>query len=248
MMIFPISGSVYGCIADVTTFGGNLTLVSVTGRHQGWRGNNQVEMVDVRDERSLNGIPANIGQFFPNTNIFQWIRGNLTTLVEEDLRQFNLKALILTSNNIVSLDGNVFSNSVGLIQIDFANNNIRHTAPETLRVINSLQLADFSANPCINKNARTPIAVRDLIIQLNEQCPPLALTTTSAPATHPTTTNSFPPMTTKSDQCDIRCSINDEMDALDENVLDLNRVIDSLINRINELERQVRELNANTGS
>jgi hypothetical protein len=30
--------------------------------------------------------------------------------------------------------------------------------------------------------------------------------------------------------------------------LDLNRVIDSLLNRINELERQVRELNANTGN
>jgi short-subunit dehydrogenase involved in D-alanine esterification of teichoic acids len=90
-----------------------------------------------------------------------------------------------------------------------------------------LHWIDFWSNPCISAWASNREEVLALAPQLSVMCPPL-VTTTSTVAT-----------TTEDDQCDLRCSLNEETEDLQQRMNLQDEINSELREQIAELQRQI---------
>lgn len=237
MFAYPTYGNLYGCEPEVIIAGNLTNLLAVTGRHIGWRSNNDIKMLDVRNEKEMNQIPKDISTFFPVIQVIFWTKGSLTRLTSNDLEQFpHLSVLSLSGNKIVSLAENVFSHNSGVHEMFLANNQLEYVESDLFSSINHLKRADFSSNSCVDFFAQSPQEMAHLKRLFTDQC------------NTPQPTTLQPPIYTEPDSCMWRCSLNEETDELNKKLLELIEVVKKLSDKTDELERQVRELNANPGS
>lgn len=191
-------GNLYTCSSNELSLVNEKVLTQITGSHTSGMTNADVKGLWVYGQPHLKEIPSGIGNYFPNLLGFTWIYMNLTSISSEDLKPFpNLITLSLHHNHFVALDGDLLQHTRKLQVIFFDNNLLRHVGHDLLRGLVNLTRAQFSLNPCINMDARTPQEIQDLNLQLPISCPPLA--TTPAPTTTTVST------TTESGICPLAC-------------------------------------------
>lgn len=234
-------GSVYTC-SDVRITNSNTatSLESVYGIHESGKSNLNVKALFVSgDETRLQKLPTNIESFFPNLEVLVWQYGNLESITADDLQPFpELKLLHLFRNEIVSLDSDLFQHSPKLVLLEMAYNQLTNVGIDLLKNLNDLEMAFLSGNPCIDFNAFTPETILELKEKLLIQCPPLTTTTTVTSTIATTTTL----RTTTEETCDIRCTVNDEIDELKEIVKVLNETNSINEKRVLQLENQMKEI------
>jgi len=258
---WEIVGRQYNCDVNQIDISGNDTaLLEVTGTHQTSNTNADVGNLIFSGNYPLDRLPTNIESFFPNLVMIYFIGGNLAYVSAENLQPFqNLRVFFAFQNQIATIDGDLFKYSPNLQRIVLDGNLITNVGEDLLTGLTQLTYANFQNNPCINILADTPEGIESLKTALQLQCPPLATTTVppTTTSTTPLTTTSDPPTTTIStttpNNCYIRCTVNEETDELRRQVdalADANAKFEERFleqeNRIDELERLIRELCLNT--
>lgn len=220
----------YACKVITISAEDILTVDAVKGEHRSDKNNSDVEALWIENKLELTAMPSNIEQFFPNLVAISWFNGNLTTITADDLKPFpKLIRIYLSFNMIETLDGDLFQYTPKMQRIHLNGNLIDNVGVDLLTELTELARIDLRMNPCININADTPDTIEDLKQQLLVACPPLP--TEPPPATELSQT--------EFDPCLPRCSLNFETD-------DLRRRADYQEERIAELEKLVREMNANS--
>lgn len=243
--VWSIVGTQYTCsYATLITYGNITHVFGVAGDHEGGETNEDVKALYISSYQ-LNRIPKGIEEFFPNLIIFGWTLGDLTTLTADDLKPFpELQLFYAQGNKLVSLDGDLFKYTPKLILISFGSNLLEHVGLGLLDGLNKLTLAYFSGNPCINVKARTPGAIQELKLKLQNQCPPLS--------TSPTTTLSI--STSLAKKCpelietlekEIKRQSDENRRYREENARQ-GEMITVQSNAIRALEKQIKELKART--
>lgn len=201
-------GSAYTCdYAQVTNQNNSTSLDSVQGYHLDGKRNSDVKALWV-EWTKLEKLPTNIETFLPNLEVLLWAAGNLVAITADDLRPFpEMKFLSLHNNKIVSLDSDLFHHSPKLVRFEIFVNEIRNVGYDLLANLKELTAVQFSGNPCISFYATTPEVILELKERLVTQCPPLT-------GTAPTSSTSKTTISAKAadPSCDVRCTVNDEMD------------------------------------
>ena len=205
--------------------------------------------------RLANRIVKGIEKFFPNLRVFYWDFGNLTTLTADDLKPFpELQALHVQYNKLVSLDGDLFKYTPKLRWIDFDKNLLENVGIGLLDGLNNLTSAWFINNPCIDMEAETPAAIQELKLKLQNQCPPLEISTTTSSTSTSLASTTTISATTESGQCSIECvelienlqeenkRQDDKISAQADMMLRQNEKIAAQGDAIQELKKQMREL------
>lgn len=224
-----VLGAVYNCEPKVTSSASGTNLESVSGVHLEGKNNFDVKTLDVRSQK-LSNIPFNLADYFPNLEGIQWHNSNLQFISSLDINRFpNLKVFSSHSNPLVVLDGDLFLSTPKIQWLSFYNNTIESVGYNLISSLYSLSHANFQNNVCINRVMTHPAMMGELIQELKEKCPS---------QTDPV-------------ECELRCSLNEEVDKvyqrLDdqyERIYELNQEIESNEKRIEELERIVRDLSA----
>jgi hypothetical protein len=222
-----VLGVVYNCEPKVSLLSEKFLLESVTGEHLPNKNSKDVRTLDVRS-LNLPQIPINLADFFPNLQGIQWHTSNLQSLSASDLNRFpNLQVFSSHSNPLVVLDGDIFLATPRIQWLSFYNNTLENVGYGLISSLYSLAFANFQENVCIDRVMTHPAMMGELIQELKERCPSL---TEPAP-------------------CELRCSLNEEVDkvfyVLDDQtqtISKLNQVVQSYEERIAELERIVRDL------
>lgn len=134
-----------------------------------------------------------------------------------DLRPFpRLLYLNLWQNQLISIDGDLFTYTPLLKRVDFNNNKIQHIKHDLLINLYDLEYLGFLNNICINQSAQNRAEVLLLAPQLSVLCPQLAVTTTiSTTATKAITTTET---TTTTDRKIDQCMCDEEIRALGSQV------------------------------
>lgn len=205
-------GRVYTCEARATSLESSI-LENVAGDHLPGNSNNNVDYLKTSH---LPFVPAGIAEFFDNLRAIDISSNEVFLISAEDLRPFpQLEFLALYLNNLVSIDGDLFSFTPHLKCIAFAYNQIQHIGNDLVTNLNYLQYLYLNGNVCVDQNAVTQAEVEELAPQLSVLCPPLLVTTTAAAAT--TTPEPIE-----------QCSCNDEIDELRASVQQQNTEIAQL--------------------
>lgn len=227
---YPISaGSVYNCYnAQVSISNSATTLESVRGVHQSGKSNTDVKVLYVEEDKTgIERLPSNIEKFFPNLVLIRWVRGSIRTVTAEDLRPFpELTGFSMFYNRIVSLDGDLFQYTPKLEWVDFERNQIANVGEDLLANLENLKRVWFHANTCIDSSAESPQAIQELKQALLTQCPFLVTTQTSS----------------TTDDCNVRCTVNEEIDGLTAKLGDQSRINDEFQETIQNSERRIHAL------
>lgn len=164
-----------------------------------WRKNlhDKVRFLSV-GKSNLELLPKRIDFYFPNLEILQWYNGSLSAITADDLAPFpNIKHLYISGNKIVTLDADVLSNNLQLVDIYANNNLIDHVGKDLLRGLDGLKYVDFRNNPCIDVLATSTSQIEELNQQLPLNCP--------LPTKEPEQAQ---------EQCCVRDTMNEEVDEL----------------------------------
>lgn len=231
-----VIGDVYNCDATVTSLSNDSLLLDVSGDHLPGKNNTKVETLNLSFQ-NLSHIPQNIAYFFPNIEGIQWYTSNLLAIAAADLKQFpNLKVFSSISNRLMSLPGDIFLGTPQLRWISFYGNSLENVGRDLLNDLYYLSFANFYDNTCISKIVTSREEMGQLIEQLLSDCPPLLETTTIA-------------TTTEAEDCQLRCSLNDEVNAVsirlsgqEEKISELEKAVAGYEERIAELERIIADL------
>ena len=239
MVSWTLIGDFYTCLSSQVIQSRNETsLTEVRGRHITGRTDENVHGFTLRNSFVLNQIPKNVEAFFPNLIAIEYHGGNLTSVSADDIKPFpNLKLLSLSSQQLVTLDGDLFKHTPKIQAIFFRDNFITNVGHNFLSDLNDLIVADFRHNPCVHFFANSFTQIENLKTMLLRQCPPLK---TPEPPTTISTTS-----TTTSGECSIRCTIDEETDELKAKVDALTEANEKYEERFVELERRIRELSSN---
>jgi len=252
---------VYTCwYARVTNYNDEATVTNITGNHIIGKTNADVEGFVIYLEPNLSRIPRGIENFFPNLIGLAWGNTNLTSLVADDLKPFpKLLSAWFPSNKFVSLHSDLFVHTPMVRHIDFGRNLLENVGSDLLTSLNNLTSALFNDNRCISFNANTSQSIQNLIAMLREQCPEPE-TTTAIPTTTTLSTTTVDP-----EECPVGCSekiellqekfrseifelreANERQEAINRYLQEANgelrELLDAQANRIEELEKQMREI------
>lgn len=270
-----VIGTQYACSASATIKNGGENLTEVNGAHQVGRTNSDVRMLLVHDQVHLNSIPRNIETFFANLIGLEFFNGRILTISNEELRVFpNLQLFNMQTNLLTSLDGNIFTQNPRLQWIGLSENRLQRVGFGLLNGLNVLTTAFFLRNPCIDQQATTPPELSELITVLPVLCPPFDTTTTSTTTTTTVGPGSevcsagclqvIEDLETEfatvvhvlTDKVEEQGRIIEDLveknheqkiqiDQLAAEAASLNRVVGGYEERLVELEKQIREINAN---
>jgi Leucine-rich repeat (LRR) protein len=133
------------------------------------KSNSDVEALDIYDQ-SLIVIPEELANIFPNLRYLGISRSNLLSIKANDLKFPKLNILLILSNQIAIIDGNLFTFTRNLQWIFFNDNRIQNVGENLLAGLTALKQADFRDEICINQSATTPEAIQKLNLQLPISC------------------------------------------------------------------------------
>lgn len=211
--------------------------------------------------QELSQIPEGIETFFPNLRGFQIYDSKLQTISKDVLKFPSLQVLLLSGNELVTLDSDLFAFTPKLAEIWLGSNSLQHVGHNLFAGLNELAYAMFFGNPCINQNAVNRQEVLELNIQLPISCPPISdNSTTTSPTTITTTTTTNSPE--YCDKCEWRTVeiVTELVDDQEARIVEhkkemieivaayetrISEITDSHEARIAELEKQIRELLVN---
>lgn len=96
---------------------------SICGDHHSGKTNDDVNCLLF--DSTVNFIPANLSEFFPNLKILNICNCSLKSICSEDLRGFqDLEVLLLDGNNLTTLPDDLFENTPKLNNISLKSNKI----------------------------------------------------------------------------------------------------------------------------
>lgn len=224
---FSEIGLRYECEAMVI-HSGSTSLERVTGVHRPEMTNDDVESLYIRNQ-NLPFVPEKIDDFFGNLELL-WIHfSSLTSISAEDLRPFpRLLWLMLMGNQIISLDGNLFTHTPNLQSVSFNWNQIQHIGHDLFTNLNNLVRSAFNGNVCIDQGASNREEVIWLGSQLSILCPPLDTTATTTTTTTTTSTTAA--------EIPIECPCDEKI----EKVSDSNRALEI---QADEQNKKIEQLN-----
>lgn len=177
--IIPL-GSTYTCMAAAVTLTGSTTLETVTGDH-----NNEVYTNDNVAcfwvaAQNLPFIPKGIGNFFKNLRALLFQKTNMLSISSKDFQPFpQIEYLNMHSNNLTTLDGDLFSYTPLLRYLHVGWNQIQHIGHNLVTNLEGLQHLYLFGNPCIDRQAANRSEVLRLASEMSLLCPPLVVTTTT---------------------------------------------------------------------
>jgi hypothetical protein len=210
-------------------------LQGVSGDHLDGKVNADVVFLSLFLSANLSHMSTNIESFFPNLRGISWYSVNLRFISAEDLKPFpNIVTFAVTTNKLVTIDGDLFKYTPKLQWIVFANNLIEHVGENLLTDLKDLVHVHFGNNVCIAFMANTPEALVELKQMLPVKCPPAPLTTTtilpdtSTQVVPDTTTTLTTTISTQPPQCSAECMerIEKLSDKVNE-VSDSNKILSS---------------------
>lgn len=248
MISWVVAGrDVYFCSSSALTIDGNSTHIqSVTGNYSSGYTNADVEGFSVYHDK-LSRLPKGIEKFFPILAGLDWRSGSLTSISSEDLQPFpQLQMILLGSNKLTSLDGDLFVYTPKMRYISFDDNLLQSIGFGLLDDLNKLTNAYFNGNPCISL-AAPPQTIQELKVKLLGQCPPSSVDiTTARSVTPPISENS----STDNSYCSIGCvdlieTLKKKNFRQNEEVSGLNDQVSRLNEAIVELQKQMREVGSN---
>jgi hypothetical protein len=233
---FP--SSQWGCAATITNFDDPQRLGVVTGVSEVGRNNDEIGYFYIEDQQLL-FFPTNLADIFPNLIAIRFARTNISAVSYLDLEVFpDLTFISLQANQLESVDGDLFDNNRELLFIGLSGNLIQHVGFNLFTSLTKLKRVTFFTNPCVNAAGTGQSEIQKLNDLLPEMCPPLIRTTpkTTTKATEEATTTegTTTPETTTTEQpqqCQLRCTLDQEFDDLKA--------------RLMEVEKQLREINSN---
>lgn len=237
---------------------GNLTsVVAVVGNHLDGKTNLDIEEIRISNSSTLTSIPSNIGNLLPNLISIDICAEPITSVTAEDLKQFpNLLLLAIYMCPIVSLDADLLKYTSKLQAFIVPSNQIMNVGQDLLTNLVDLKFVNFQSNPCLSYYAGNPQQLEWLKNNLPLSCPPILTTTpiqTLPTTTIPISTTTTPTSTTTTTQisststlpvedCDIRCSLNEEIDELKEQLLQQGTLIRDLFEIVSDYSHRLFEL------
>lgn len=184
---YTAAGSAYTCRPTVILTG-STALEIVTSVHQSGYVNDNVQSLWVQDQ-NLPFFPQNIVNSFKNLKAILFLNINLLSITAEDLQHFpQLQQLEISHNDLKVLAGGLFSNTPLLMFINLGFNQIESIGHGLVTSLENLQYLYLNGNTCIDANADTQDAVKNLSTLLSDECPPEETTTSTATTTATTTT------------------------------------------------------------
>lgn len=237
------------------------SLVAVIGNHLDGKTNSDIEEIRIDNSSTLTSMPSNIGNLLPNLISVDIRAEQITSVTAEDLKQFpNLILLAISVGPIVSLDADLLKYTPKIQAFIVPSNKIMNVGQDLLTNLVDLKFVNFLSNPCLSYYASNPQQLEWLKNNLPLRCPPISTTTpiqtlpttripTPTTTTPTTTTPTIPTSTTTTatlpvKDCEIRCSLNAEVDELKEQLIqqgilirDLFEIVSSYSHRLFELEK-----------
>lgn len=231
-MDWDFIGTRYTCNANEIQNREISHVTQILGNHMPDRSNNNIEGFTTNGDVAFLTFPGDLNSFFPNLLGMGMYGGEISSISSDDLAPWpNLTTFSARNNRFESIDGNLFQNTPRLQYIRLNSNLIRNVGVNLLSHLNGLYVVDFANNTCIDTRAETRYEMEDLIMELIENCPPLA-------TPEPSTTIS----STTADSCSPRCSINEEVDQLRALTGDQAIIIDDLTEIVSDLRRRIEQL------
>ncbi|XP_037046364.1 uncharacterized protein LOC119081472 [Bradysia coprophila] len=220
----------------------NLThLVAIVGEHLHLRGKTNADieiiMIYIPPLDNVTGIPFNIGKNVLPQLIGVSIHGaGITSIRAEDLKQFaDIIYFKTTSTKIVSIDSDLFKYTP-LIEVLYIQGIVTSVGQNLLDDLKNLKVAAVAMN-CLNYHtASTPEEFEWLKGNLTMKC---SSTTTSTPPTPVTTTKATSPPV---EDCQMRCSLNEEIDELKDTLLKQDALIGDLFQTLLDYSHRISEL------
>jgi hypothetical protein len=166
-------GDMYLCYVSDTKSTERKSIEAVTGTHLEGKSDNDVNAVIFSKCNSMDFIPKNIHEFFPNIialGLSEFCK--IETLNGDELRNYvNLEWFGMMINPLKRIPGNFFEFNPKIRTIDFTANRIAHVGPNLLNHLDNLTTAKFLANVCISKSAsESRTEVLELIEDLKKNC------------------------------------------------------------------------------
>ena len=232
-----IVGDVYTCGTQFTgTSENDRTVTRVSGNHLAGKGDLDVKALYIWG-RQLTHLPGDIDSFFPNLVVLSLSNTGLSSITSEDLQPFpSLVVFGADESKISSLDGNLFMFTLHLQVISMQNNLITNVGDGLLNDLHELTGAHFRKNICINQFAMNRGELPALINSFRINCPPLE----TAPTTVRPSTSVTPP--TSEEKCPAECL--ERIQFLEKEAYDHKKVLEMHEERLNDLEKKIREINA----
>jgi hypothetical protein len=222
-LIVPTLGGSYHCDAKVKPGASNL-IEQVNGQHLPNKTTSDVTSIWVRYQ-PVAEIPKNFLTFFPKIKAIYLLGTNLRPVTAYDLKPFPDLIYFGSASNQpqVNIASDLFQFNPKLRGVNFYNASLQHVGFGALKILKDLEQAGLQKNPCIDKFFSKPAEIDKLKETISTSCPPLEGTTTVKPA-----------------ECNLRCSLDDEVDDLTMTILEQNEKITRLETKIAKIELQLR--------
>jgi BTB/POZ domain/Leucine rich repeat len=137
-----------------------------------------VDVNSIRFEKTIvKFFPQSISKHFTNLKKLHLVFCGLKKICKEDLNGLNLKTLILTGNELVTLPDNLFESMQNLETLGFMLNNLESLTSKLLQSLHKLKFIDFRKNTKINafyesrpNQTGATRTVKDLMNIIDSQC------------------------------------------------------------------------------
>lgn len=180
-------GSSYSCFALPLNINTNRSLTDVTGNHLAGYSNANVTVVFTYDCSSMDFIPQAMENFFPSMAGLIIDYCGISTIIGSELKRYeNLQWISLINNNIEHIPGDFFSQNSNLRFAHFNQNNIKSFGENFVISLESLQLAQFWGNVCIDYGVTEASLITNLILNIRNNCDVVPEETTTSSTEEPT--------------------------------------------------------------
>lgn len=150
----------------------NQTITTVNGRTASFYQDLNVKFLLI-EAQLVNSMPKGIENFFPKLEELEISNSKLKSIKQEDLKPFkSLKKVFFFTNNLKTLDSDLFQFNLELCVVAFDNNELKFVGKDILKPLTKLMEASFlgSGNSCIHKFAQTQSEISELIAELEKNC------------------------------------------------------------------------------
>jgi hypothetical protein len=216
--------------ADCSTIktGNPMFIEEIRGDHLLSGNDNRVHAL--KESGTLEFIPTNLVDFFPNLIVF-YCSAPLKKLSASDLEPFpNLIVFSSIDSEFTSIDGNLFQHTRKLQIVEFSGGKLQNVGKNLLSDLSELKSLKFAKNQCINFIAETQETIQEMEDKLVKDCPPLTVMETTKVIS-----------TFENRQCNVRCSLDSEIDRINDALIKQIVINEELRKRIAQyLERVIK--------
>lgn len=157
-------GSEYCCIVNnLHTSHENRRITEVIGAHEGNNTNKDVKKIFIKFQ-NCPYLPLNLGEHFPNLEIFYTLLSNVQHILPGDLDGLNnLKKFDVSHNPVEEIPADFFNGHEAIETISFFDCHLKKVAKASLDVLQNIQTVSFSYNFCVDMTFQSEVAAFDFV-------------------------------------------------------------------------------------